>query len=128
MSTTEHVMSKFLNDPADVVPESLAGLEAAHPDVVKVDAANQSVLRAGGPVVGKVALVSGGGSGHEPLHGGFVGLGMLDAACAGDVFTSTVPDQMQADRSDCRRQDAAREGVQDLGDQHRQLRGSQCQQ
>jgi dihydroxyacetone kinase-like protein len=89
-------MSKFLNDPADVVPESLAGLEAAHPDVVKVDLANQSVLRAGGPVVGKVALVSGGGSGHEPLHGGFVGLGMLDAACAGAVFTSPVPDQMQA--------------------------------
>jgi phosphoenolpyruvate---glycerone phosphotransferase subunit DhaK len=96
VSTTEHVMSKFLNDPADVVPESLAGLQAAHPDLVKVDRASQSVLRAGGPVVGKVALVSGGGSGHEPLHGGFVGLGMLDAACAGAVFTSPVPDQMLA--------------------------------
>ena len=96
MSTTEHVMSKFLNNPDDIVPESLAGLEAAHRDLVTVDAENQVVLRAGGPVEGKVALVSGGGSGHEPLHGGFVGLGMLDAACAGAVFTSPVPDQMLA--------------------------------
>src|SRR4051794_18460497 len=89
-------MSKFLNNPDDIVPESLAGLEAAHRDLVTVDAENQVVLRAGGPVEGKVALVSGGGSGHEPLHGGFVGLGMLDAACAGAVFTSPVPDQMLA--------------------------------
>src|SRR6476660_9846888 len=89
-------MSKFLNNPDDIVPESLAGLEAAHRDLVTVDAENQVVLRAGGPVEGKVALVSGGGSGHEPLHGGFVGLGMLDAACAGAVFTSPVPDQMAA--------------------------------
>jgi dihydroxyacetone kinase-like protein len=96
VSTTEHVMSKFLNNPDDIVPESLAGLEAAHRDLVTVDAENQVVLRAGGPVEGKVALVSGGGSGHEPLHGGFVGLGMLDAACAGAVFTSPVPDQMLA--------------------------------
>jgi dihydroxyacetone kinase-like protein len=96
VSTTEHVMSKFLNNPDDIVPESLAGLAAAHPDLVTVDLENQVVLRAGGPVKGKVALVSGGGSGHEPLHGGFVGLGMLDAACAGAVFTSPVPDQMLA--------------------------------
>ena len=96
MSTTEHVMSKFLNNPDDIVPESLAGLEAAHPSLVVADLSNQVVLRAGGPVEGKVALVSGGGSGHEPLHGGFVGLGMLDAACAGAVFTSPVPDQMLA--------------------------------
>ena len=96
MSTTEHVMSKFLNNPDDIVPESLAGLAAAHPDLVTVDLENQVVLRAGGPVKNKVALVSGGGSGHEPLHGGFVGLGMLDAACAGAVFTSPVPDQMLA--------------------------------
>ncbi len=96
MSTTEHVMSKFLNNPDDIVPESLAGLAAAHPDLVTVDLENQVVLRAGGPVKDKVALVSGGGSGHEPLHGGFVGLGMLDAACAGAVFTSPVPDQMLA--------------------------------
>ena len=54
------------------------------------------MLRAGGPKAGKVGLISGGGSGHEPLHGGFVGLGMLDAACAGNVFTSPVPDQMEA--------------------------------
>jgi len=96
VSTTEHVMSKFLNNPDDIVPESLTGLAAAHPDLVTVDLENQVVLRAGGPVKGKVALVSGGGSGHEPLHGGFVGLGMLDAACAGAVFTSPVPDQMLA--------------------------------
>src|SRR6202795_4723980 len=89
-------MKKIVNDVATLVPESLAGLGRAHPDVVKIDAANLVVLRAGGPVKGKVALVSGGGSGHEPLHGGFVGLGMLDAAAAGHVFTSPVPDQMEA--------------------------------
>jgi dihydroxyacetone kinase-like protein len=64
--------------------------------VVKTDLTQMIVSRAGGPVAGKVALVSGGGSGHEPLHGGFVGLGMLDAACAGHVFTSPVPDQVEA--------------------------------
>ncbi len=89
-------MKKLINRVEDVVPESLAGLGAAHPDLVKIDAANNVVLRAGGPRKGKVGLVSGGGSGHEPLHGGFVGLGMLDAACAGNVFTSPVPDQMEA--------------------------------
>ena len=90
------IVKKFINNPDDVVPESLAGLAAAHGDLVRVDLNSQLVLRAGGPVAGKVALVSGGGSGHEPLHGGFVGLGMLDAACAGAVFTSPVPDQMLA--------------------------------
>jgi dihydroxyacetone kinase-like protein len=89
-------VKKLFNDIADIVPESLAGLGAAHPDIVKIDLANKLVLRAGGPRPGKVALISGGGSGHEPLHGGFVGLGMLDAAAAGDVFTSPVPDQMEA--------------------------------
>ncbi|MEW5991832.1 MAG: dihydroxyacetone kinase subunit DhaK [Chloroflexota bacterium] len=89
-------MKKLVNRVEDLVPESLAGLQAAHPDIVRIDAPNQVVLRADGPVQGKVALVSGGGSGHEPLHGGFVGLGMLDAACAGNVFTSPVPDQMEA--------------------------------
>jgi dihydroxyacetone kinase-like protein len=64
--------------------------------VLRVDHEAQIVVRAGGPRPGKVALVSGGGSGHEPLHGGFVGLGMLDAACPGEVFTSPVPDQMLA--------------------------------
>ena len=77
-------------------PKAWPGCGRAHPDIVKIDAANLVVLRAGGAKPGKVALVSGGGSGHEPLHGGFVGLGMLDAACAGHVFTSPVPDQMEA--------------------------------
>ena len=89
-------MKKLINDPADVVKESLAGLGAAHPDLVRIDLDNQLVLRKDAPVAGKVGLVSGGGSGHEPLHGGFVGLGMLDAACPGEVFTSPVPDQMLA--------------------------------
>jgi dihydroxyacetone kinase-like protein len=89
-------LKKFINRPEDVVKESLAGLEAAHPELVRVDAENQLVLRKDAPVAGKVALVSGGGSGHEPLHGGFVGRGMLDAACPGEVFTSPVPDQMLA--------------------------------
>jgi dihydroxyacetone kinase-like protein len=89
-------MKKFVNRPEDVVPESLRGLEAAHPDLLRVDYGDQVVLRKEAPVSGKVALVSGGGSGHEPLHGGFVGRGMLDAACPGAVFTSPVPDQMLA--------------------------------
>jgi dihydroxyacetone kinase-like protein len=89
-------MKKFLNDPADVVKESLTGLAAAHGDLLRYDAEAQIVVRADAPVQGKVALVSGGGSGHEPLHGGFVGRGMLDAACPGEVFTSPVPDQMLA--------------------------------
>ncbi|MFI5959872.1 dihydroxyacetone kinase subunit DhaK [Cryptosporangium sp. NPDC051539] len=88
-------MKKLINAPADVVVESLAGLAAAHPDLA-VDLEQKVVHRAGGPVPGKVGLVSGGGSGHEPLHGGFVGRGMLDAACAGEVFTSPVPDQILA--------------------------------
>jgi dihydroxyacetone kinase-like protein len=94
MSVATQVVKKFINDPDAVVPEALAGVAAAHPDLVRVDLANQLVIRADAPVAGKVGLVSGGGSGHEPLHGGFVGLGMLDAACAGAVFTSPVPDQM----------------------------------
>jgi dihydroxyacetone kinase-like protein len=95
-TATTTTMKKFLNDPVDVVRESLAGLGAAHPEILRYDASAQIVVRAGAPVQGKVALVSGGGSGHEPLHGGFVGLGMLDAACPGEVFTSPVPDQMLA--------------------------------
>src|SRR5207237_3938349 len=81
-------------DPADVVEGSVIGLGQAHGDLLRVDLENQLVLRKDAPVAGKVALVSGGGSGHEPLHGGFVGLGMLDAACPGEIFTSPVPDQM----------------------------------
>jgi len=89
-------VKKFINDPSDVVRESLTGLGLAHPDLVRIDLENQLVLRKDAPVAGKVALISGGGSGHEPLHGGFVGRGMLDAACPGEVFTSPVPDQMLA--------------------------------
>ncbi|HWI74927.1 MAG TPA: dihydroxyacetone kinase subunit DhaK [Baekduia sp.] len=88
-------MKKLINDPADVVAEALAGIEAAHPDL-RVDHANKVIYRGDAPRPGKVGLISGGGSGHEPLHGGFVGLGMLDAACPGEVFTSPVPDQMLA--------------------------------
>jgi dihydroxyacetone kinase-like protein len=95
-STDVATVKKFLNNPDDLVPESLAGLEAAHSDLLTVDLEKQIVVRKGAPVSGKVALVSGGGSGHEPLHGGFVGIGMLDAACPGAVFTSPVPDQMLA--------------------------------
>ena len=88
-------MKKLINSPDDVVTDALRGMAAAHPEL-RVDVKNQLVYRADGPRQGKVALVSGGGSGHEPMHGGFVGLGMLDAACPGAVFTSPVPDQMLA--------------------------------
>ncbi len=88
-------MKKLINAPEDVLKDALLGVEAAHPDL-KVDHANRIIYRATPKADGKVALVSGGGSGHEPLHGGFVGPGMLDAACAGEVFTSPTPDQMQA--------------------------------
>src|SRR3979490_1280731 len=96
MATVVTPMKKLLNDPEQVVRDSLAGLAAAHADLLRYDADAQIVVRADAPVQGKVALVSGGGSGHEPLHGGFVGRGMLDAACPGEVFTSPVPDQMLA--------------------------------
>jgi phosphoenolpyruvate---glycerone phosphotransferase subunit DhaK len=96
VSVAVATVKKFINEPADVVKESLTGLGLAHPDLVRVDLENQLVLRKDAPVAAKVALVSGGGSGHEPLHGGFVGKGMLDAACPGEVFTSPVPDQMLA--------------------------------
>jgi phosphoenolpyruvate---glycerone phosphotransferase subunit DhaK len=86
-------VKKLINDPKNVVAEALLGIEAARPDVC-VDHANRIVYRRDAPKAGKVGLVSGGGSGHEPLHGGFVGLGMLDAACAGEIFTSPTPDQM----------------------------------
>jgi phosphoenolpyruvate---glycerone phosphotransferase subunit DhaK len=97
MATTAPArVKKLINGVEDIVPESLAGLQAAHPDLVTIDSRQNVVLRAGGPRRGKVGLISGGGSGHEPLHGGFVGVGMLDAAAAGNVFTSPVPDQMEA--------------------------------
>ncbi len=96
MAVETNQMRKFLNDPAMVVKESLKGLAAAHGDLLRYDVANQIIVRKGAPTKGKVALISGGGSGHEPLHGGFVGLGMLDAAAPGEVFTSPVPGQMLA--------------------------------
>src|SRR3954466_15519495 len=93
-------MNKLINDPADVVADALRGLAAAHPEL-RVDHANKVIFRGDAPVRGKVGIVSGGGRvgvaagggpGPEPLHGGFVGVGMLDAACAGEVFTSPGPD------------------------------------
>ncbi len=89
-------MKKLINKPENVVAESLAGVAAAHSDLVKVLYNPNLVVRADAPVKGKVGVISGGGSGHEPMHGGFVGMGMLDAACPGDVFTSPTPDQMEA--------------------------------
>jgi dihydroxyacetone kinase-like protein len=86
-------MKKLINDPADVIADALRGMASAHPEL-RVDHTNRIIYRGDAPVAGKVGLISGGGSGHEPLHGGFVGPGMLDAACAGEVFTSPVPDQM----------------------------------
>jgi phosphoenolpyruvate---glycerone phosphotransferase subunit DhaK len=86
-------MKKLINDPNTVVADALRGIEAAHPEL-RVDHERKIVYRADSPVTGKVGLISGGGSGHEPLHGGFVGYGMLDAACPGEVFTSPTPDQM----------------------------------
>jgi dihydroxyacetone kinase-like protein len=94
MATVAIPMKKLLNDPANIVKESLAGLAAANPDLVRYDADAQILVRAN--PADKVALISGGGSGHEPMHGGFVGPGMLDAACPGEVFTSPVPEQMLA--------------------------------
>ncbi len=89
-------MKKIINAVDDILAQSLAGFGAAHADLVKVSLDPKMVLRADAPVAGKVALISGGGSGHEPLHAGFVGKGMLDAACPGEVFTSPTPDQMAA--------------------------------
>ncbi len=87
-------MKKLINDPERVVVEQLEGIALAYPDLIKVHYEPNFVYRADAPVEGKVAVISGGGSGHEPMHGGFVGHGMLDAACPGAVFTSPTPDQM----------------------------------
>ena len=89
-------MKKLINSPESVVKDALAGMALAHPDLLKVSYDPDYIIRADGPVKGKVGIISGGGSGHEPMHGGFVGKGMLDAACPGAVFTSPVPDQMLA--------------------------------
>jgi len=87
-------MKKLINKPEDVVKEELQGIAIAHADLVKVHYDPNFIVRADAPVKGKVGVISGGGSGHEPMHGGFVGPGMLDAACPGAVFTSPTPDQM----------------------------------
>jgi phosphoenolpyruvate---glycerone phosphotransferase subunit DhaK len=87
-------MKKLINAPEAVLHDSLHGIEAAHGDRVRVIYEPAVIVRKDAPVQGKVGLVSGGGSGHEPMHGGFVGPGMLDAACPGEVFTSPTPDQM----------------------------------
>ncbi len=89
-------MKKLINAPENVVKEALAGMADAHADLIKVYYDPDIIVRADAPVQGKVGVISGGGSGHEPMHGGFVGKGMLDAACPGAVFTSPVPDQMLA--------------------------------
>ncbi len=89
-------MKKLINQVEDVVKEELMGMAAAHADLIRVDIEQQIVVRKDAPVQGKVGVISGGGSGHEPMHGGYVGRGMLDAACPGAVFTSPVPDQMLA--------------------------------
>jgi len=87
-------VKKLINDPEAVVREALQGVEAAHGDYVRVIHDPMVIVRKDAPVSGKVGIISGGGSGHEPMHGGFVGKGMLDAACPGEVFTSPTPDQM----------------------------------
>src|SRR5690242_6860426 len=89
-------MRKLLNDPGSVVRDSLQGLALAHADILRVSYDPVFVARVDAPVRGKVGVVSGGGSGHEPMHAGFVGRGMLDAACPGQVFTSPTPDQIEA--------------------------------
>jgi dihydroxyacetone kinase-like protein len=89
-------MKKLVNAPENVVRESLQGLAAAHPDLLEIHLDPHFVVRRGAPPPGKVAVVSGGGSGHEPLHSGYVGRGMLDGACPGEVFTSPTPDQIAA--------------------------------
>ncbi|MEM7555753.1 MAG: dihydroxyacetone kinase subunit DhaK [Cyanobacteria bacterium P01_A01_bin.84] len=89
-------MKKLINQPNDFVRETLEGMAVAHGDLIKVNFAPTFVYHADAPVTGKVALISGGGSGHEPMHAGFVGMGMLDATCPGEVFTSPTPDQMLA--------------------------------
>jgi len=89
-------MKKLINAPDQVVADALRGLLAAHGERVRVSFDPYMIVRADAPTRGKVGLVSGGGSGHEPLHGGYVGRGMLDAACPGEVFTSPTPDQMLA--------------------------------
>src|SRR2546423_6135580 len=87
-------LKKLINTPETEVKDAMAGMAAAHADLIRVEYDPNVIIRKDAPKKGKVGLVSGGGSGHEPMHGGYVGLGMLDAACPGAVFTSPTPDQM----------------------------------
>jgi phosphoenolpyruvate---glycerone phosphotransferase subunit DhaK len=89
-------VKKLINRPEDVMRDALTGFALAHAGRLRVSLDPAYIVRADAPVAGKVAVLSGGGSGHEPMHGGFVGPGMLDAACPGEVFTSPTPDQMLA--------------------------------
>ncbi len=89
-------MKKLINNPDDFVRESIEGMALAYPELIKINLEPLFIYSANAPVADKVAIVSGGGSGHEPMHGGFVGMGMLDAACPGEVFTSPTPDRMLA--------------------------------
>ena len=89
-------MKKFVNKVDEILTESLTGFGNAHNDILEVKLSPDFVARKSKPANQKVALISGGGSGHEPLHGGFVGYGMLDAACPGQVFSAPTPDQMEA--------------------------------
>jgi len=89
-------MKKLINDPDDVVDEMLEGMVAAHPDRLRRLPDTQVVVRDDGPLDGKVGVVSGGGSGHEPTHAGYIGDGMLDGAAAGDVFSSPTADEFEA--------------------------------
>ncbi len=100
-------MKKLINRVDDVVSEAVRGMRIAHPDLLEINLSPTYVVRRDAPVEGKVALVSGGGSGHEPMHAGFVGLGMLDGACPGEVFTSPTPDQIY----ECTRRVSAGQGV-----------------
>ena len=100
-------MKKLINQVEDVVSEALQGMLVAHADLIEINLEPKYVVRKGAPIQGKVALVSGGGSGHEPMHGGFVGRGMLDGACPGEVFTSPTPDQIY----DCTKRVGGEAGV-----------------
>ena len=88
-------MKKFVNNVDDILTESLTGFGNAHNDILEVNISPNFIARKSKPSNPKVALISGGGSGHEPLHGGFVGYGMLDAACPGQIFSAPTPDQME---------------------------------
>src|SRR5947209_9355406 len=100
-------LKKLINAPETEVRDALAGMAAAHADLIRVEYDPNVIIRKDAPKKGKVALVSGGGSGHEPMHGGFVGFGMLDGACPGAVFTSPTPDQIY----DCTRRVSGGAGV-----------------